>query len=137
MTISGLRRRLSRLEVQRRPGDGLFFLAWGLNDDEIDQALVDADAVGRIARGDRVVRAVWPNQTPVPRCRWIKDEQGALSPEEFDVLADNLFARAEAGGWSPSSDRTHEPSEADQLSDVALIGLPLGVPWGGDAMVSK
>ena len=42
-----------------------------------------------------------------------------------------------AEGWSLSSEPSHERSEAEQLTDEALIGLALGLPWGDDATASK
>ena len=134
---NSLDRRLARLERRLRPPQGLFFLAWGRDRDEIEAALTKAAKSGLIGVGDTVVRATWPEDKPMPPCRWIADEMGALTREESDALGENIATRAEAEGWSLSSERSHERSEADQLTDEALIGLALGQPWGDDATASK
>jgi hypothetical protein len=85
---SGLTNRIVRLETARGRADGLFFVAWGRDQEEIEQTLADARASGAVRDGDTVVRAVWPNQTPLPRSRWVPNQIEALSPAEFDALAD-------------------------------------------------
>jgi hypothetical protein len=86
--LNGLTKRIVRLETARGRADGLFFIAWGRDQAEIEQTLADARASAAVRDGDTVVRAVWPNQTPLPRSRWVPNQMEALSPAEFDALAD-------------------------------------------------
>ena len=134
---NSLDRRMARLERRLRPPRGLFFLAWGRDQDEIEAALTRAAKSGLIGVGDTVVQATWPEGKPMPPCRWIVDEMGALTREELDALGENIMTRAETEGWSRSSEPSDERNEARQLTDEALIGLALGLPWGGDATASK
>ena len=66
---NSLDRRMARLERRLRPPRGLFFLAWGRDQDEIEAALTRAAKSGLIGVGDTVVRATWPEGEPMPSPR--------------------------------------------------------------------
>ena len=114
----------------------LFFLAWRRSDTEVDRAaLADAAALMHLADGDPVVRAVWPSQKPMPRCRWIEDKVGVFSQDELDVLGDIARASAEGEGWYASPELGHE--HGGLLTDAMLIyfalgqaGRPSALPYG-------
>ena len=103
--IRSLERRVAKLELRRELHRGLFFLAWGGNEDEVEAVLRKADAAGLIFSGETVIRAAWPGPGSMPRSRWVKDEIGALSRDEDDALGkivDSVYAErivnAEAAG---------------------------------------
>jgi hypothetical protein len=134
---TGLTNRIVRLETARGRADGLLFVAWGRDQAEIEQALADARESGAVRDGDTVVRAAWPNQTPLPLSRWVPNQRWApdsLSESEFDALADmarELVADARSGQAPAPGAFAVQPRSADyiaNLSDVQLFAYLHGHP---------
>src|SRR5215203_4845325 len=82
LTVRGIETRLRKLEAKRRPLGGVFFLAWGRDEAEIERAVANAKAQGEVGRGDTLVRALW-----TANCR------SDLSPAEDDALTAEIERR--------------------------------------------
>src|SRR4051794_34789615 len=105
-------RRVLRLELRRRSPRGLFFLAWGRTDEEVEQRLAEAEAAGLLCDGYSIICAVWLGQAPMPQCRWIEDKIIALARDEFEQLG-NIVERA-----YPQT--TDEPEAPQRHSDPKI-----------------
>ncbi len=57
MLIRGFEKKLRKLEAKFRPPKGVFFLAWGCSEAEIEQVVTGAKDAGSVSRGDTLVRA--------------------------------------------------------------------------------
>src|SRR5215207_3582595 len=93
LTIRAIETRLRKLEAKRRPAGGVFFLAWGRSEAEIERALANAKARGEVGQGDTVVRALWTGHNGGPASRWIASCRGDLSPAEDDALFEEMKRR--------------------------------------------
>jgi hypothetical protein len=125
MVTRGIELRLRKLEgVGRR---GLFFLAWGRTEAEIEQAVVRARRAGLIKRGNRVVRAVWPGRNGMPPSRWISG--GDWSAEEEATLFAEIERRIapEALAADRRSDFETE-AKLHAMSNAELLALALSEP---------
>jgi hypothetical protein len=92
MTARVLDLRVRRLERARRPdGGGVFFLAMGRDDVEVEAATSEARANLRLQSGDTVVRLKWAGAQK-PASRWIVSSleepraSGALTKAERAAL---------------------------------------------------
>jgi hypothetical protein len=70
MTARVIDMRLRRLERARRDHHGVFFLAIGRDDEEIEAAIAHARASLTLQLNDLVVRLPW-HEDSVPQSRWI------------------------------------------------------------------
>jgi hypothetical protein len=115
--------RVFKLEAKRRQRTGLFFLAWGRNENEAVAIVDRLKADGKLNDGDVVVAGTWPHAGPMPASRWIKT--GELSRQERDALDDEIerFHRhflADKYDQTLREDDGHD-SFARWLSDEELI----------------
>jgi hypothetical protein len=131
--------RVRRLEHARRDHDGVFFLAIGRDEAEIERTIADARAKLALQSGDIVVRLLRIGQE-VPSSRWIvsswgqlglagalsKAERAALD-DEIDRLREMLAAKL-APFEAEMASKPQEPSGADQWTDEQLIAAILGKP---------
>ena len=67
-----LESRLGKLEAARQPPKAVFFLVWGRDEAEIEQAVASARAGGSLGRGDTIVRALWTGHNGMPARRGIR-----------------------------------------------------------------
>jgi hypothetical protein len=119
--------RLRKLERQRRDPDGIFFLAVGHDESEIETAIAEARATFVLQVGDIVVRLKMRGGEQ-PKPRWIvnsllalQGSPGLLTTAEHDALgaeSERLYAEHHDGyvGWTHSSDGSYA-----HLSDEELI----------------
>jgi hypothetical protein len=133
LTVRGIETRLRKLEAKRRPAGGVFFLAWGRDEAEIERAVANAKAQAEISRGDTVVRARWTGHNGTPASRWITHPRRELSPAEDSALMAALERRCAAvysaeelaemvnarGNGVPCTGRVSEMTDA-QLFAAAL-----------------
>jgi hypothetical protein len=134
LTMRGIETRLRKLEAKRRPPGGVFFLAWGHDEAEIERAVANAKAQAEISRGDTLVRALWTGHNGTPASRWIAQPRRELSPAEDGALMAALERRcAEAaeemaevvnarGNGVPRTGRVSE------MTDAQLLAAALGEP---------
>jgi hypothetical protein len=131
MLIQGIEKKLRKLEAKFRPPKGVFFLAWGCSEAEIEQVVTGAKDAGSVSRGDMLVRALWPGHNSTPTSRWIGEhdlslaEFAALTTEverRFVVLySEDEWAAVEAGV------RTAPPNpRVAAMSDTQIIMTALG-----------
>jgi hypothetical protein len=135
MTARAFDLRVRRLERARRPdGGGVFFLAMGRGDVEIEAAISATRANLTLQSGDTVVRLKWAGAQK-PASRWIvssleeprapgaltKTERAALDLE-IDRLRESIAPRLREfrPGMGP------QYSGLDQMSDEQLIARILG-----------
>jgi hypothetical protein len=132
--------RVRQLERARRDHHGVFFLAMGRDDAEIEAAITDARAKLTLQSGDIVVPLQWAGQQ-VPPSRWIVTSwgqpgiAGALSKAERAALDDAIDRRREYIAQQLAPFRAEMPSGpqesprgAAQWSDEQLIAAILGKP---------
>src|SRR3954463_5020203 len=93
MLMRGIETRLRKLEAKRRPPEGVFFLAWGRSEAEIERALANAKAQGEVGRGDTIIRALWTGHNGGPASRWIANCRSDLSEAENDALVEEMKRR--------------------------------------------
>jgi hypothetical protein len=119
--------RMRKLEASRLPPDAVFFLAWGRNDAEIEQAVSDAKSAGKISRGDVLVGAYWRGANGAPSSRWITGARRELAPVEYDALLgqlDDLIGNMSAR--PVSEPRTFRDERLSQMTDAQLFAEALG-----------
>jgi hypothetical protein len=137
--------RLRRLERARRDRHGVFFLAMGRDDAEIETAIANGRASLTLQPGDLVVRLRWRGED-VPQSRWIltpwsqpdigetlsKDERSALDEEcdrlREEVLRKNEVPQTRLAGVTVASSKFAASGPSDQWSDEQLIASILGEP---------
>lgn len=147
--LASLERRLSKMEASRRPPRGLFFVAWGLTPDEIEEAVSRARRTGHIADGEPVVRCAWPVEYPIPGCRCARNHMHEFDRIEFGAMMGEVDRFQD--GWrlalreeverrgEPDLDpaeieapQPHRDEKARVMTDAALIGAVLAVPLNSE-----
>lgn len=133
LTVRSIETRLRKLEAKHRPAEGVFFLAWGRDDAEIERAVANAKAQGEVGRGDTVVRAVWTGHNGGPPARWIAQARRELSEAENDALFEEMKRRgvAQYGADAVASVlarpvAAHRDPRTSQLTDAQLFAVALG-----------
>src|SRR3954469_7318551 len=86
LAIRALETRLRKLEAKRRPPEGVFFLAWGRDEQEADEMVARAHAALTLQPNDRVVKVPWPWPHGMPASRWVQRTIGAFGRAEFGAL---------------------------------------------------
>ena len=134
--MRGIETRLRKLEAARRPPGGVFFMAWGRDEAEIERAVANAKAQAEISQGDTLVRALWTGHNGTLASRWIAQPRRELSPAEDGALMAALERRcAEVypeeemaemvnarGNGVPCTGRVSE------MTDAQLFAAALGEP---------
>jgi hypothetical protein len=133
MLIRGFEKKLRKLEAKCRPPKGVFFLAWGCSEAEIEQVVTGAKDAGSVSRGDMLVRALWPGHNRTPVSRWIGEHD--LSLAEFDALTAEMERRFmacySADEWAATKAGVMTGScnpRISKMSDTQLIATALGEP---------
>ena len=80
--------RVFKLEAKRRQRTGLFFLAWGRNENEAVAVVDGLKADGSLDDSDVPVAGTWTHVDSMPTSRWIRN--GGLSRQEHNVLVDEV-----------------------------------------------
>jgi hypothetical protein len=138
--------RLRRLERARRDHHGVFFLAVGRDDAEIEAAIADACASLTLRLNDLVVRLPW-HEDNMPQSRWIltrwsqpgvgetlsKAERTALE-ERTEQLRGKPPSRARLAGVAITSSKFAASGPIAQWSDEQLIAGILGEPVTDDGV---
>ena len=133
MLIQGFEKKLRKLEAKFRPPKGVFFLAWGCSEAEIEQVVTGAKDAGSVSRGDMLVRALWPGHNSTPTSRWIGEHDLSLaefdSPDDRDgaafcgLYSEDEWAAIKAGVRTGSCN-----PRISKMSDTQLIATALGEP---------
>src|SRR3954454_1325333 len=87
LTIRGLEMRLRKLEAKLQPPEGVFFLAWGRDEQEADETGARAHAALTLQPNDLVVKFPWLWPHGMPASRWVQRKIGAFGRAEFGALA--------------------------------------------------
>jgi hypothetical protein len=138
--------RLRRLERARRDHHGVFFLAIGRDDTEIEAAIANARARLTLQLNDLVVRLPW-HEDNMPQSRWIltrwsqpgvgetlsKAERNALE-ERTEQLCGKPPSRSRLAGVAITSSKFAASGPVAQWSDEQLIAGILGEPVTDDGV---